>query len=71
MRFNGADVAVGTAVRVGSGTNVKVSMTGAAVCVGLSGVGEVGSGADVTIPHADEIIRQVINRVSLVRIEPI
>jgi len=54
-------------VGVESGRGVKDSVTETIVGVRLCGVGEARSGADVTTPHAEEIMRHVISSVSLVR----
>ena len=63
LRFKGASVAVGTMVGVGGGRGVNVSVTGAIVGVGLSGVGEAESGTGVRIPHAEKvIINKIIDR---------
>ena len=69
LRFNGTNVAVGTMVGVDGGRGAKVSGRGGVVCVGLSGVREARSGADVTIAHVEEIMRQVTNSIGLLRVE--
>ena len=66
LRFNGIGVAVGVIVELGSGSGVKVSVRGAIVSVGLSGVPEARSGADVKVAHAEEIRKNVINSMRLI-----
>src|SRR6266498_1915675 len=67
LRFNVAGVAVGIGVGVNNRRGVKVSITGIVVGVGLSGVRAARSGAGLTIPHAEESMKQVINSTMPVR----
>jgi hypothetical protein len=65
------DVVVRLAVRAGGGGGVNVSVGEGVVRVGARGVLEGRSGASVTIPHAEEIIKHRIDNMILILVEAI